>query len=78
MAMSYQLDPIVLNFLYAIMGGVLTLVFMWLGCRLFNHMVGFNISQELGQGNTAVGMMVMGIFIGIGIALGLVIGLGLN
>jgi uncharacterized membrane protein YjfL (UPF0719 family) len=76
--MTSSLDPIVLNFLYAVMGGALTLGFMWLGCRIFNHLVRFDIGQELAKGNTAVGLMVVGIFIGIGVALGLVIGLGLN
>ncbi|WP_126456615.1 DUF350 domain-containing protein [Sulfuriflexus mobilis] len=76
--MLESLDPIVLNFVYAILGGALTLFFMWLGCKLFNHLVCFNISEELAKGNIAVGLMIMGIFIGIGIALGLVIGLGLN
>ena len=77
--MTDSFDPIVLNFLYATLGGVLTLVFMWLGCLLFNRMAcSFNIPEELGKGNIAVGLMVMGLFIGIGTALGLVIGLGLN
>lgn len=76
--MFESLDPIVLNFVYAILGGSLTLFFMWLGCKIFNHLVCFNISEELSKGNIAVGLMIMGIFIGIGIALGLVIGLGLN
>jgi len=76
--MSDTVDPLILNFLYAIMGGALTLIFMWLGCRLFNHIVNFSIPEQLKAGNTAVGMMVMGIFIGEGIAMGLVIGLGLN
>ena len=64
--------------MYAIVGGFLTLGFMWLGCKLFNHTVNFSIARELKAGNTAVGLMVMGMFIGIGVALGLVIGLGLN
>jgi uncharacterized membrane protein YjfL (UPF0719 family) len=76
--MTAALDPIILNFIYTILGGLLTLFFMWLGCKIFNHMVCFNISEELHKGNTAVGMMLMGIFIGIGVALGLVIGMGLN
>jgi uncharacterized membrane protein YjfL (UPF0719 family) len=76
--MSSQLDPIVLNFLYVILGGVLTLLFMKLGCSMFNKIVDFNISDELGKGNVAVGLMVMGLFIGVGTALGLVIGLGLS
>ena len=76
--MTENLDPIVLNFLYVILGGFLTLLFMKLGCSMFNKIVTFNISDELGKGNVAVGLMVMGLFIGIGIALGLVIGLGLS
>ncbi len=76
--MSAKLDPIVLNFLYVVLGGVLTLLFMKLGCSMFNKIVNFNISDELGKGNVAVGLMVMGLFIGVGTALGLVIGLGLS
>lgn len=76
--MTDTIDPIILNFLYATFGGAITLVFMWLGCKWFNHIVAFSISEQLQAGNTAVGLMVMGIFIGIGIAMGLVIGLGLN
>ena len=76
--MSDSLDPILLKFVYAIFGGVLTLVFMWLGCKVFSHIVNFSIPEQLAKGNMAVGLMIMGIFIGIGTALGLVIGLGLN
>ncbi|NOR51416.1 MAG: DUF350 domain-containing protein [Gammaproteobacteria bacterium] len=73
-----MLEPVLINVIYAMLGGFLTLFFMWLGCKIFNHMVCFNISEELSKGNIAVGLMIMGIFIGIGIANGLVIGLGLN
>ena len=76
--MTDAIDPLILNMLYACMGGFLTLLFMWLGCKVFSHIVNFNIPQQLAEGNMAVGMMIMGIFIGIGTAMGLVIGLGLN
>jgi len=76
--MTDSLDPIFLNFLYAFVGGTLTLFFMWLGCKVFSHIVNFSIPDELAKGNMAVGVMIMGIFIGIGTAMGLVIGLGLN
>ncbi len=76
--MTDSLDPIVLNFVYVILGGLLTIFFMWLGCKVFSHIVSFSIPDELQKGNMAVGVMIMGIFIGIGTALGLVIGLGLN
>ena len=70
--------PLILNFVYVMFGGFLTLLFMKFSCTMFNKMVNFNISDELGKGNIAVGLMVMGIFIGVGISLGLVIGLGLS
>ncbi len=73
-----DISPIILNFIYVILGGILTITFMKISCIMFNRMVSFNISEELGKGNIAVGLMVMGIFIGLGISLGLVIGLGLN
>lgn len=72
------LDPLILNVIYAGMGGFLTLLFMWLGCKVFSHIVNFSIPEQLSRGNMAVGLMIMGIFIGIGTAMGLVIGLGLN
>jgi uncharacterized membrane protein YjfL (UPF0719 family) len=76
--MTDLLDPIVLNFIYAFIGGLMTIFFMWMGCRVFGHIVSFSIQDKLAEGNVAVGLMMMGIFIGIGTALGLVIGLGLN
>lgn len=76
--MTDAMDPILLNFIYVIFGGALTIFFMWVGCKVFSHIVNFSIPDELQKGNIAVGIMIMGIFIGIGTALGLVIGLGLN
>ena len=73
-----DIPPIILNFIYVMLGGIMTLFFMKISCNMFNKMVNFNISDELGKGNVAVGLMVMGIFIGLGISLGLVIGLGLS
>jgi uncharacterized membrane protein YjfL (UPF0719 family) len=77
--MTQNIDPIVLNFLYAFIGGLMTLFFMWLGCYVLGRLnCTFSISEELAKGNVAVGLMIMGLFIGVGTALGLVIGLGLN
>lgn len=72
------LDPILLNFVYAALGAFLTIWFMKLGCKSFNKIVTFNISDELAKGNIAVGLMIAGMFVGIGVATGLVIGLGLS
>ena len=73
-----QFQAIILNFIYSIMGGFLTLFFMYFGYRLFDRITDFRTSDELAKDNRAVGMVVAGIFVGVGIAIGLVIGLGLN
>ena len=49
--MTASIDPLLLNVLYACMGGVLTLLFMWLGCKVFSHIVNFSIPEQLAQGN---------------------------
>jgi uncharacterized membrane protein YjfL (UPF0719 family) len=73
-----QFKAMMINFIYSIMGGFLTLVFMYIGYKLFDRLTDFKTSNELAKDNRAVGMVVAGIFIGVGIAIGLVIGLGLN
>lgn len=73
-----QFKAMMLNFIYSMMGGFLTLVFMYIGYKLFDRLTDFKTSNELAKDNRAVGMVVAGIFIGVGIAIGLVIGLGLN
>lgn len=73
-----QLKAMIVNFIYSLMGGFLTLFFMYIGYKVFDKFTDFNTSEELAKDNRAVGMVVLGIFVGIGIAIGLVIGLGLN
>ena len=73
-----QLSAMVINFIYSILGGILTLLFMYFGYKWFDRFTDFNTSKELAKDNRAVGLVVMGIFIGVGVAVGLVIGLGLN
>ena len=73
-----ELSIAILNFLYAVFGALLTLVFMAVGYKLFDKMTPFDTSNELAAKNMAVGIVVGSIFIGLGIAVGLVVGLGLN
>ncbi len=73
-----QLTAMIANFIYSVMGGFITLFFMYIGFKLFDKLTDFNTSEELAKDNRAVGMVVLGIFIGVGVAIGLVIGLGLN
>jgi len=70
--------PIVVNFIYAAMGGLMILVGAWLAYRLFLNVVGFNVRDELRAGNVAVGLAILGIFLGNGIGFGLVVALSLN
>jgi len=71
--------PIILsNFIYAVIGAMLTIIFMLIGYKIFDKMTSFDTAEELGKGNIAVGIVVGSIFVGLGIAVGLVIGMGLN
>ena len=72
------MNPVFVNFVYALAGGLLTLVFMWVGYMVLVKLTRIDVAEELAKGNRAVGAMVMGLFIGIGIAMGLVVGLSLN
>lgn len=73
-----QLTAMIVNLVYSVIGGFLTLFFMYIGYKIFDKFTEFNTSEELAKDNRAVGMVVLGIFVGVGIAIGLVIGLGLN
>jgi uncharacterized membrane protein YjfL (UPF0719 family) len=76
--MTDSLDPIILNFVYATLGGLLMLVGGWIASRFFMHVMGFDVRAELKAGNVAVGLALMGIYLATGIGMGLVIGLSLN
>ena len=73
-----QLTAMLVNFIYSVIGGVLTLLFMYFGYKWFDRFTAFDTSDQLARDNRAVGLVVMGIFVGVGVAIGLVIGLGLN
>jgi len=73
-----EIQIILINFIYAVIGALLTIGFMLIGYWLFDKITHFNTSEQLAQGNVAVGIVVGSIFIGLGIAIGLVIGMGLN
>ena len=73
-----QIEAMIMNFIYSAIGGFLTLIFMFIGFKLFDRLTHFDTSKELAKDNRAVGLVVLGIFVGVGVAIGLVIGLGLN
>jgi len=69
---------VVSNFIYAILGALMTIVFMVLGYKILDWITPFDTSKQLGKGNVAIGIVVGSMFVGLGLAVGLVIGLGLN
>ena len=73
-----EIAIVVSNFTYAILGALLTILFMVLGYKILDWMTPFDTSKQLGEGNVAIGMVIGSMFVGLGIAVGLVIGLGLN
>jgi uncharacterized membrane protein YjfL (UPF0719 family) len=73
-----EIQIVIMNFVYAVLGALITIIFMVIGYKLFDSLTPFNTSEELAAKNVAVGIVVGSIFIGLGIAIGLVIGMGLN
>ena len=69
---------VLLNLLYALLGGGAAIAFMFLGYKVIDHLTPFDTAEQLAAGNRAIGTMVGGMFVGIGIAIGLVVGMGLN
>jgi uncharacterized membrane protein YjfL (UPF0719 family) len=73
-----MLQALILNAVYAIFSGILTIIGMRMGFKMLDRVTHFDTSEELKNGNTAVGLTVCGMFIGVGIAMGLVIGMAVN
>jgi uncharacterized membrane protein YjfL (UPF0719 family) len=73
-----EIAIVVSNFTYAILGALLTILFMLLGYKILDWITPFDTSKQLGEGNVAIGIVVGSMFVGLGIAVGLVVGLGLN
>jgi len=69
---------VISNVVYAVVGAILTIVFMMMGYRILDWITPFDTSKELGEGNVAIGIVVGSMFVGLGVAVGLVIGMGLN
>ncbi len=57
-----QLTAMIVNLIYSIIGGVLTLLFMYFGYKWFDKFTKFDTSNELAKDNKAVGLVVMGNF----------------
>ena len=73
-----EIAIVVVNFTYAILGALLTILFMVFGYKILDWITPFDTSKQLGEGNVAIGMVIGSMFVGLGIAVGLVVGLGLN
>jgi len=52
-----ELSITLLNFGYAIVGAILTLLFMMLGYKIFDKMTPFETSKQLAEKNVAVGIV---------------------
>ena len=73
-----EMTIVTLNLVYAAIGAALALLFMLIGFKVFDRITPFDTSRQKKKKNTAVGIVVGSIFVGLGIAVGLVIGMGLN
>ena len=73
-----EIEIVVANFSYAVLGALVTIVLMMLGYKVLDWLTPFDTSKQLANNNVAVGIVVGAMFVGLGIAVGLVVGLGLN
>jgi uncharacterized membrane protein YjfL (UPF0719 family) len=73
-----EIAIVVSNFTYAILGALLTIIFMVFGYKVLDWITPFDTAKQLGEGNVAIGIVIGSMFGGLGIAVGLVVGLGLN
>ena len=75
---EHEVAIVLLNLLYALIGGGAAIAFMFVGYKVIDHLTPFDTAAQLQAGNRAIGTMVGGMFVGIGVAIGLVVGMGLN
>lgn len=71
-------DPMLLNLVYAVLGGTLSLLMSWIASVVFQARMGFKLRDKIREGNLAVSLVMLGIFVGNGIGVGIIIGLSLN
>jgi len=69
---------ILINFVYAVTGSFISVLLMLVAYKIFDKITPFDTPSQLEKGNLAVGVVVAGIFIGLGLTFGLVMGMGLN
>lgn len=73
-----QMQIIIINFMVALLGVLLAIEAMLYAYKRIDHVTRYDTSGQLERGNQAVGLMVGGLFIGLGFVIGLVIGMGVN
>jgi len=72
------LSPMLLNLIYATAGSALSLIISWIAIAIFQKRMGFLLRDALADRNLAVGIVMMGVFIGNGVGMGIIIGMSLN
>jgi len=73
-----ELKVLLVNFAVALVGSFLGIEIMIYAYRRLDKLTKFDTSKELEAGNQAVGMVVGGLFIGIGLIIGLIMALGVS
>ncbi len=73
-----EIQIILLNFVYAMVGVLLGIGSMVASYKVFDRITPFDTGKELDDQNIAVGIVLAGMFVGIGLVIGLIVGMGLN
>ncbi len=66
------------NLLYAAIGGLITIVFMFISIKILDVLIPFNTFDHLRDDNISVALVFSSVIIAVGISMGFVIGYALN
>lgn len=73
-----QLQVLIKNFIYALLGVLMAINLLLYAYQKLDSLTNFNTSDQLKNGNIAVGLMVCGLWIGIALLIGFIFGYAMN
>lgn len=80
MSPGMNLEIVLQNFFYAIIGTLIGLILMYVSYKIMNKIVfrNFDLSEELENHNVAVGIVLGAVFLGVAVLAGMCVGMALN
>lgn len=76
--MSIDWFIVLVNFIYALGGSTLAIFFMVISYIILDRLIPYNAGEQLNNNNIAIGIVIAGMYVGIGLVIGNVIAKALN